>query len=135
MFDRERERSPQDRRGTTNPDFARLRVGQEIDVVDSLPELVEGGASAPEQSLAVDRGLDPARAAIEQADAEHLLQSGDDVGHGRLRQPELARRPGHAAGLDDGGQDLQIAKAQAAADAFFGVEFRHRKFLLRIEAD
>jgi hypothetical protein len=93
-----------------------------------LPQLVEGGLSALEQGATVDRRLDPARIAIKQLHAEHLLEAGDNVRNGWLAQSELVCGSGHAARLHDGKKNLQVPELQAAADLVLG-DFRHRKFL------
>ncbi len=92
-------------------------------------ELVERCDPALEQRAAIDRRLDSLRAAIEKTNAECVLQAGNDLGDGRLGDAELGRGLGHAAGVHDREKNLQVAKAQATADAIFPGGGRHRKFL------
>ena len=64
--------------------FAGCRIGQKLDVPDSLPQLIECRPATHKQSTGVRCRLDPARAAIEKPDAQGMLQVGDHLRHGWL---------------------------------------------------
>jgi hypothetical protein len=48
-----------------------------FDSVYTLPEVIEHDGAALEQSLTVDRGLDPVRTAVEQAQPKRAFQIGN----------------------------------------------------------
>jgi hypothetical protein len=50
----------------------------------------------------------PLADALQQRQADLLLELADLHAHGRLREPELARRPGEAPVARDGGERLQV---------------------------
>src|SRR5262249_26613620 len=89
---------------------------------DALLELVENDGPALEQGAAVDRRLDTLRIAVKQAHAEGMLQIGDHLGDGRLRNAEMCRRLGHAAALHDGEEHVEIAQPETAANLAFPVD-------------
>src|SRR5882672_6672667 len=70
-LDRKRERSAKHRRRTSDLQFTPFRIGQEIDVLYSLPQFVEGRSAPLEKGASVDRGFDPARIAIKQTHGKH----------------------------------------------------------------
>jgi hypothetical protein len=52
-------------------------VGEKLDILQSLINLIEGGDAAFEQSAAVLRRLNAPRAAVEQSNAERMFSVGD----------------------------------------------------------
>jgi hypothetical protein len=64
------------------------------------------------------------RAAIEQSDANGMLEIGNGLRDGRLCDPKMGRGFGHAPELRDGRQDMQVAQFDAIADAPFEVRGR-----------
>ena len=63
----------------SDPQFSGGRIGQEIDVLHALLQLVEGDGGVIQQRARIDRGLDAARIAIEQPDAERGFYIGDGL--------------------------------------------------------
>ena len=99
-----------------DPHLAHSRVGQELDLLHRLLELVEGIEPAIEQRAPVNGRLDPALTSIEQADTERIFEIGNGfryrgLGHGKLRG-SLS----HAAAARDRHQDIQIPKIEMAAE-------------------
>src|SRR5262249_44122517 len=60
-----------------DPDFTDRRIGQELDALHALTQLIEDGCTAAEQCAAVLSRLDTSAAAIEQTHAERMFQLGD----------------------------------------------------------
>ena len=108
-----------DRLRAADPQLAGAGIGDVLDVPDALPQLVEGGPAAPQQGFAIGSGNDTLRAAIEQPHAERMLQGGDRFRDRRSRDAELGAGPRHAAVLDHGEEDEQVAQPQSAADLLF----------------
>jgi hypothetical protein len=77
-----------------------------------LHEHVVGGAL---QQLALLGEDEPARMAVEQRDAELLLERGDLPRYRRLRQAELLARMGEAAGLGGCVEDLELVPIHAGS--------------------
>ena len=61
----------------TDPDFADRRIGQELDVLHRLAQVIEHGHAAIEQGAAVLRRLDAVTAAIEQPHADRVFKVRD----------------------------------------------------------
>ena len=96
---------------------------QELDLPDTLLQFVECGEAAPEQGMAIARGLDAVRATFQKPHADGVLETGDYFRYGRLRHPKLGRGFRHAAALHDRDENMQITQLQAAADLAFPVDF------------
>ncbi|HVV63618.1 MAG TPA: hypothetical protein VHD14_17855 [Pseudolabrys sp.] len=111
-----REQTRDDRFVSADPDFARRRVGEEIDFLYALAKIVEYSDAAVEQRTAVFRRLDPLRTAVEQAHAQGVLEVRDGSRNGRLRRVQLRCRLAHAAALDHGHQNMQVVELEAASD-------------------
>ena len=60
-----------------DPDFADRRIGQELDVLHRLAQVIEHGHSAIEQGATVLRRLDALAAAIEQSRADRVFEVRD----------------------------------------------------------
>ena len=99
-----------------DPDFADARVSQEFDFLNALPEVVECGLAIFQQRAAVDGRFNAARTAIQQAHAERVLQIRDHLRDGRLRNSEEGGRLGHAAGLINRKQHVEIAQPDPPSD-------------------
>jgi hypothetical protein len=98
-------------------------IGQELDVPDSLLQLIEGGLASHEQRATVGRRLNTTRAAIEQSHADSVLELGNDARDSRLRDSQLRRSLGHAAESHDAHEYVQMAQLEAAADLPFPIDF------------
>ena len=105
-----------ERGGTGDAYFARRRIGKELDVLDALPQFVECRKTATDEGAPVSRRFDSLRAAVEQRNANCMLKLGNRLRHDRHRDGKLAGRLGHAAGLHDGLEYVEIPQLDAAAD-------------------
>ena len=94
----------------------RSRIGEEFDFLDGLLQIIKSHCAALEQRAAVDRGLYPLRTTVEQRHAESMFQGSDDLRYRGLRDAELVRGLGHAAGLHHGEEHMQVAQPQAPPD-------------------
>jgi hypothetical protein len=92
------------------------RISQKLDFVHTLPNLVENRDTALEKRPSVQRGLDAACAAIEEANSERTLQLRNRLGCRRLSETQLARRFRDAAPLHDGVEELQVTQPQSPTD-------------------
>jgi hypothetical protein len=87
---------------TTDSHLSGGGVRQEVDLANTLPELVEGGGTAARQRAPVERGFDPLRTAVEEANAESVLEIGDRLRDGGLRYGETVRRARHTPPTNHG---------------------------------
>jgi hypothetical protein len=69
------------------------------------------------EAASVHRGLHAARHAVEELHAQRVLQPGDRLGHGRLRQVQHRRGLAEAAVLEHCHEDAQLAHLQMARQA------------------
>ena len=92
------------------------RIGERRDFVHALAQFVEHGDAAPDECPAIGRRLDALPAPVEEPHTEGLFQVSDRLGHCRLRHVEGRGGLAHAAGLNDGQQNIDVAQFEAAAD-------------------
>ncbi len=106
------------RQGRGGPDshLACVRVGEEFNVFDALSQLVKGGVAPVEYSAAGFGQFDPAPRPFEKLYAQGVLKITDRARDHRVRHGKLVRRPGHAAVLSDGKQDVEVAQLDTASD-------------------
>ena len=89
---------------------------EEFDVLDALPQLIEGGMAATEHGAPILGELDAARIALQQTHAEGVLQFADRARDDGMGDGELARRLRHAPALRHREQDMQVAQLDPAPD-------------------
>src|SRR5262249_7349115 len=106
-----------ERGSASNPHLSSRRVGEKLDVLHALAQVIEYGRSAIEQRATVLRRLDPLAVAVEQAHAEGMLQFRDRSRNRRLGAVEAFRRLPHAASLHHGHEDVEVLQLQPASDA------------------
>ncbi len=111
-----RQHTGQDDLGTADGEFTRRRVGEELDPLEPPAHLVEYVDGRLEQCPSIRRGLNPLGAAVEQTDAQRLLQLGNRLGDNRMRDGEPGGCLRHAAGFRHRKHDVQIAQTDATAD-------------------
>jgi hypothetical protein len=100
----------------SNPDLANRRIGEKLDVPHSLTQVVEDSHPTIQQCATVDGGLDALRAPIEKSNPERAFQICNGPGHGGLGHVEFVGRFSHAAGLNNGHQNIELAEFQPASD-------------------
>ena len=85
--------------------------------------------------MRIDRRLDAARAAIEQAHAEHVLEIRDRRRNSRLRHGKLACRLADAARFHHSREDIEVAHSKPAPEAAFPFhcDGSHKAPLMRSE--
>src|SRR5215831_6505085 len=108
--------------GTSDPYFSHQRICEKFDVPHALLQFIEYRDAALEQRVAVDRWLDAEWAAVEQSDAESVLQIGDHFRYGRLGDAQLLRRLAHAAALDNREKHMQIAQLEPATHLLLPID-------------
>ena len=101
--------------GTADPHLANPGIGQEFDVLHTLPQLIERGIAAAEHGAPICRKLDTTRISLQQTNAEGVLEFADRARDDGMGYGQLACRLGHAAELCDGDKDMQIAQLDPAA--------------------
>src|SRR5712671_249693 len=119
--DRTEERDRSARR-TSDPHRAPGRVSQALDVLDSLPQLVEYRARARKQRVPVHGGLDTARAAIEKPRTQRAFEIGNHLRNVGLRYAKLRGGLRHASVLDDREKQVQVPQAETPANLTVGIE-------------
>ena len=77
----------------SDPHFPSRRVGEKLDVLHALAQVVEYGRSAIEQRATVLGRLDPLAVAVEQAHAERMLQFRDRSRNVGLRRIQAFAPP------------------------------------------
>src|SRR6185312_11348051 len=113
-----------ERLGAADSDFSGGGIGEEFDISYSLPQLVEHYVPAFQQSTRINRRLDAARAAVQQADAERVFEPGDRFRDGGLRHAEMRGRLGHASPLHDSEKNMEVAQLETPADSALPVQDR-----------
>ena len=77
-------------------------------LVHARPQVIKYGGTALQQCSPIERGFYTARAAIEQAHSDGMLQIGNDLRYDWLRDRKMFGRFRHAAPLRDGEKNLQV---------------------------
>src|ERR1700704_5813692 len=98
-------------------DFTRCRIGQELNLFDTLSEFVEDGHASLDDCPPVSREFNTPSAAIQQSDAKRMFHVGYRFGYDRLRHRKLPCSFSHAAGLHHGQQNMQVPQFESAPDA------------------
>ncbi len=109
--------APGQKMGASDPDLPRRGIGEKLDGLQALPEVIEDGHAAIEQRAAAFGRFHALAVAIEQAYPHSTLQFRDRFGNGRLGRVEQGGSLVHAAGLDDSHQDMQVVQPHAVSDA------------------
>ena len=89
-------------RGEGDVDHAEILAFHLFDFVERPLELDQHAFGAPDEDVPDRRQRHAELAALEQDDAQLLLQFLDAARHGRLRQPQVLGRRPQAASLHDG---------------------------------
>jgi len=102
--------------GASHPQFPRSRVRKELYSFDALTQFVEDGHAAIDDLTAIYGRLDTIRSAVEETHAQRMLKFADRLRNHRVRYRELYRCLGHAPGLRDGKQNMEVPQLDATAD-------------------
>src|SRR5262249_48826764 len=111
-----RDEACSERIGAADPRLAGRRVAEILNILDALPELFEGDDAAVHERAPIGRGLDPLRKAIEQRDADRVLEVRNCLRDDLHRNSELMGRLAHAACLRHGLEHVQVPQLDAASD-------------------
>src|SRR6266542_4339052 len=87
-----------------------------FNILDAMPQLFESNNAAMHERAPVGRGLDPLRDAIEQRDADHVLEICNGFRDDLHRNSKLIGRLSHAACLRHGLEYVQVPQLDAAAN-------------------
>ena len=98
-----------DRLRSADAQLADVRIGQKLDLLDALPDLIEHRCGAFDQRAAVQRRLNALRGAVEQANTERVFDLRHRLRHRGLRDRQLCRGLCHAAALRNRQQRIEIA--------------------------
>jgi hypothetical protein len=101
---------------TSDPHLATRRTGHELNVSDSLFQLIENRNAPSYKGATIHRRLDALGSAVEEPDPKRVFKVGDHLGNGGLRNTELLRSLGHASMLNNCHEHVQIAELEPAAD-------------------
>ena len=75
-----RDEARAERRGAPDPHLARGRVGEELDVLDALPQLIEGSMAATEYGAPVFGEFDAVRISLQETHSEGSLIERETTG-------------------------------------------------------
>jgi len=115
----------------SNPHLADTWISQELNVSNSLLQFIEDDMPARKQRMRIDRGLDTLGASVEKPNPKCILQARDGFRNGGLGHSETPCALGHAAALDDGRENVQVAQLEPSTDASIPSRFvlGHRLYL------
>ncbi len=105
------EKMRRDARGV-DPERAGRRVAEAVHLVQRVADIAQRRSEPFEQAPAGLRQRDAARGAVEQADAQALLQPADRVAHCGCRQAGFGARALKARGARDGGENGEMGKGR-----------------------
>src|SRR5262249_1213907 len=100
----------------SNPQLPYRRVGEELDVLHGLLQLIERDETAIEKRARIDRGFDALRAAIKETHSERMFHVGNRLRNGGLRYAELRSSLAHAAASRHGEQDTEVPQLEVTAE-------------------
>ncbi len=80
-----------------NAQFAGRGVGQVVDFLDALSQLVEGGQAVLQQCGTIDRRFGTMTITVQERPPQLSLKVGNDLRYDRLGDGEMPRGLGHAA--------------------------------------
>jgi len=103
--------------GASDPQFARRRVSEKLDVFKALSQLIENRKAALDDRTPALRRLDPDRTAIKEANPECMFKVADRPRNRRLGSTKALRGLVHAAGLNHGHENAHIMQLDAALNA------------------
>ena len=104
---------------------------RELDFPYSLAQVVDRHLSILQKQRAVGSGLDAFAATVKEPHAKRSLQRSDRIGNGRLGYVQLRGRFYHAAVLNHGKEDVEVAQSHATTDARFPVRpLFHKLFVM-----
>jgi hypothetical protein len=107
--------------GTADPQLSNRRIGEGLEFLQALRQLVENGQSAPYEGTAVGSRFDAIPAAIEEAKPQFVLHFGDRPRNCRLRNRKFSRGFRHAAPRRHDKQDMQVAELETAPSQLDGL--------------
>ena len=108
-------------RGRSDPELARRRIGEKLDIPDSLIKFVDGGDAAFEQRAAILRGLDAVRTPVEKRYTEYLFGVSKRSRNGRLGYRQSRCRFRHTARVGHGKENFQLAQLEPAPRALMSI--------------
>ncbi len=117
------------RDGIRTPDaqFAGHRIGQKLDFPHALSQISDRHLSVLQQHRAVGCRLDAPAATVEESHAERGFKRRNRIGNCGLGHVQLHGGLRHAAVLDDGQQDMQVAQPHPPADPGIPVRWLFHK--------
>ncbi|HEY6259557.1 MAG TPA: hypothetical protein VIY51_27595 [Xanthobacteraceae bacterium] len=97
--------------------MAGRRIGQEVDLLDTPLQVVEGGRAPLEKRRPVERRRDTLPTSVEKAHADKMLEVGDRLGDGGLRYRQLGRGFTQATELSGRLENMEVAKLESPSQA------------------
>src|SRR5438132_549522 len=83
-------------RSTADPHLPHAWIGEEFNVLDTLPQLVKGGMAAVDYGAAELGEFGTMRVTLQETHTKRMLQVADRSRYNRVRDCEFACRLGHA---------------------------------------
>src|SRR5258705_4648721 len=85
-----------DKLGACDANLSNSRIGQELDLLDALTQLVEDSARASDQDIRIGRCADALGMPVQQSSTHGPLKTGNRLEDRRLRHRQMRRCLGHA---------------------------------------
>ena len=101
----------------TDSNVTNCRIGQKLDILHRLPQVIEYSRAALKQGAAILGRFNALAAAVEQAYANGVLQLRDRPRNGGLGSIQDRGRLAHAAGLHHAHQNVQIVQLHPPSNA------------------
>jgi hypothetical protein len=103
--------------GGSNSQFTCRRIGEEIEILNALPQFIEYRDSALDEGATMRRRFDTLARAFQETHPEHMFELGNQFRDRGLGHVESACRFSHAASLDDSHQYIQIPQFEPTSEA------------------
>ena len=90
--------------------------------------------AARKERTSVDRRLNPARATVKKPYAQGMLEIGNDLRYGRMRDTQLSSGLAEAARLHNREEDPQVAQPQSTSDVVVPIGYlSHKRALSTVQ--
>src|SRR4029079_18556507 len=108
-----------------NAHFPGSRVGQKLNLLHRLAQVIEHGRATRKQGPTAISRSDTLGRAVEQTHADRAFQIGDRSGNGGLSRVQQHRCLIHAASLYDGHENMQVVQSHATSDSIAQLHWLH----------
>ena len=114
----------------SDTNFSGGRIGQIVDLLNALLQIIENHRTPLEKRAPVSRRLDAVTAAIEEAHTKHALEIGNRLRNSRLGYRQLGGSLPHASELRHCLQDVEVSQLEPPSDALIPWHWRTPEMLM-----